>query len=251
MKKQSLYYFCMYNGSIKRTVESIEKAIAYYKEGKFNEALFIFDKLVKKDGQNPTLLHYRGRVQSRLGALDLAISDFDKLIALDPFNTTFISDRAVVLHLLKRNQEAMEAFDQALNLDPDNPYRYSSRAYFKDRIGDLTGAIADYEKAIELDPEDAIAYNNKGLVEEKLGYQQKSRKSFSEADRLSGYENRQKTESSHSQEKASSQEPHFIEEDEAKPMSLGHYFSILTDLFTKKTTREEFKQFLSAKFKGS
>ncbi|MFO7822483.1 MAG: tetratricopeptide repeat protein [Cyclobacterium sp.] len=232
-------------------VETIEKGIICYKEGKFEEALLIFDKLVQSDGPKSEYLHFRGRIQSRLGSLDQAISDFDKLIALEPFNTTFISDRAVVLHLLKRNQEAMEAFDQALNLDPNNPYRYSSRAYFKDRIGDLKGAIADYEKAIALDPEDAIAYNNKGLVEEKLGYQQKSKNSFSEADRLSGYDNKESKEDFTSPENTSLNEPHFIQEDENKPMSLGHYFSILTDLFTKKETRHEFKQFLSSKFKGS
>lgn len=93
-------------------------------------------------------MHYRARVQSRLGAMEEALIDFDLLLKADAYNTTYISDKAVVLHLLDRNREAMEAFDRALNLDPNNPYRYSSRAYFRDRIGDLKGAIEDYEKPL-------------------------------------------------------------------------------------------------------
>ncbi len=233
-------------------VETLEIGITYYKEGKFEEALQVFDRLVSLEGPKAEYLHYRARVQSRLGALEQAISDFDALMELEPYNTTFISDRAVVLHLLKRNDEAMRAFDQALNLDPQNPYRYSSRAYFKDRIGDFQGAIDDYERAIALDPEDAVAQNNKGMIEEKLGYLGASRKSYSAADELTG----------HSPSKSPEPKPEtadgpraanvpFQLEQEEKSNNLSHFFITLKQLFTNKETRNEFKTFILTKIKGS
>ncbi|MDO6436040.1 tetratricopeptide repeat protein [Cyclobacterium sp. 1_MG-2023] len=235
-------------------METIETGISYYKEGKFEEALAIFNRLINKEGSQPAYLHYRARVQSRLGAMEEALIDFDLLLEADAYNTTYISDKAVVLHLLDRNKEAMEAFDQALNLDPNNPYRYSSRAYFRDRIGDLKGAITDYEKAIELDPEDAVAHNNKGIVEEKLGYMEKSQQSFSVADKLTGYKSPEKTE-----EKASPL-PKIKEEapnenlppiSEKKALNFRTYFKTLSSIFTDKKTRGEFKSFIKEKFKGS
>lgn len=232
-------------------MKSLEIGIAYYKEGKFEEALKVFNQLVESEGPLPEHLHYRARIQSRLGALDQAIADFDALLQLEPYNTTFISDRAVVLHLLRRNEEAMQAFDQALNLDPQNPYRYSSRAYFKDRIGDLKGAIEDYERAIEMDPEDAVSLNNKGLVEEKLGYLGAARQSFSKSDRLTGYtppEQRQPDKGNEQSLPGSDSQP---KPEKAKPLTIRHFFAILNKLVTDKATRGEFKNFIRSKIKGA
>ncbi|WP_339903756.1 tetratricopeptide repeat protein [uncultured Cyclobacterium sp.] len=234
-------------------METIETGISYYKEGKFEEALAVFNRLIKEEGSQPAYLHFRARVQSRLGAMEAALIDFDLLLKADPYNTTYISDKAVVLHLLDRNKEAMEGFDQALNLDPNNPYRYSSRAYFRDRIGDLKGAIADYEKAIELDPEDAVAHNNKGIVEEKLGYKEKSQQSFSVADKLTGYQAPEKTEENPTplpKIKENSANENLPPISDKKPLSFSTYFNTLGSIFTDKKTRDEFKSFIKEKFKG-
>jgi len=232
-------------------VETIETGITYYKKGKFDAALAVFNQLIKVNGEIPEYLHYRARIQSRRGALDESLKDFDLLLDLDTYNTTFISDKAVVLHLMKRNNEAMEAFDQALNLDPNNPYRYSSRAYFKDRIGDLQGAILDYERAIELDPEDAVSHNNKGLVEEKLGYQEQSSQSLSEADRITGYRTPEKVEtpSPGSDEKAQITSNESIKK--SGGISFSGFVAVLKGIFTSESTRAEFTRFLKSKFKGS
>ena len=161
--------------------------------------------------------------------------------SLEPYNTDFMSDRAVVLHLLKRNEEALIEFDRAVNLDPKNPYRYSSRAFFKERIGDLKGSIEDYEIAIELDPEDAVAYNNKGMVEDKLGYQAKAKKSFEEADKLSGYT---PTSPNSSEVKVENPVQNFISEDKAEKMNLNHFLKTLTSVFTDQKVRTEFTSFI-------
>lgn len=244
-------YLCII---IKDLKMSFEKGIELYKDGKFQEALDVFDGLINQGSSNPQFHLFRGRVRSRLGKTELALEDFDTIVALEPYNTDYISDRAVILHLLKRNEEALSAFDQAANLDPKNPYRYSSRAFFKDRIGDLEGAIEDYEKAIELDPEDAVSYNNKGLVEEKLGYQAKSKKSFSKADELTGYEpSTAKPEGTNKIEpkvetSSDIKKPIQPEEKQEESMTFGYFLKTLKSVLFDKNSRKEFISFLKKPF---
>jgi tetratricopeptide (TPR) repeat protein len=230
-------------------VSVFEKGIAKYKEGKFEEALEVFQQLTQEDPAKTEYLHYRARVQSRMGRLNKALEDFDLLIKEHPYETDYISDRAVVLHLMKRNEEALSELDRAQSLDPNNPYRYSSRAYLKDRLGDLHGAIADYEKAIELDPEDAVAYNNKGLVEEKLGYLDKSTKSFSKADHLTGYQPHRPDE--HRSPGIPNAGDEAAIDEEKKDTGFPHFWSVLSQIISDRKTRKEFFRFIKNKITGS
>lgn len=238
-------------------MSNFDKSVAFFKEGKFIEALETINISIQEESTNSEYYFFRARIQTRLGNYESSLSDFDHLISLEPYNPTYISDRAVVLHLLKRDDEAMNEFDRAINLEPQNPYRYSSRAYFKDRIGDLNGAIEDYEKAIELDPEDAVAYNNKGLVEEKLGYQKRSKKSFEKADDLVGYKPKESQDNnlppigknkeieSESRVTIEPMDPNEV----PRKITLSGYLRTLRKVFTDKTTQKEFFSFVSNGFK--
>lgn len=237
-------------------MSNFDISIQHFKDGKFEEALIQINSCIDADASNLEFYFFRARVNSRLGNLESALGDFDYLIGMEPYNPNYISDRAVVLHLLKRNQEALEEFDRALNLEPLNPYRYSSRAYFRDRIGDLKGAIEDYEKAIELDPEDAIAYNNKGLVEEKMGYKEKSQKSFKKADELVGYKPTQSNiEPSEKSSKdgfppiGKAQEKAVDDNSNVQKLTISSYLETLKNVFTDKSTQQEFFDFIKSGFK--
>jgi tetratricopeptide (TPR) repeat protein len=235
-------------------VENFEKGVAFFKEGKFKQALEQVNISISKDAENLELYFFRARVNSRLGEFDSSLKDFDFLILQEPYNPTFINDRAVVLHLLQRNDEAMSEFDRAVNLEPGNPYRFASRAYFKDRIGDLLGSIRDYEKAIELDPEDAVSYNNKGLVEEKLGYIQKSKKSFKKSDDLIGYipgfQNQNEDQESDLTRAMNPDSGNLEQEiNSDNQTNFSRYLEVISKLFSDKQTRNEFWEFLKSKFK--
>lgn len=232
-------------------MEKFERSVAFFKEGKFEEALEIINACITSDSNNSEFYFFRARVLTRLGKLGDSLSDFDYLHNLEPFNPTYIADRAVVLHLLRRNEEALAEFDRALNLEPNNPYRYSSRAYFKDRIGDHKGAIEDYEKAIELDPEDAVAYNNKGLVEEKMGYINKSKKSFEKSDELIGYKKKEPTNEKQFSKPVTKKEEPRVEIEPMSPrptkITAQSYFKTLQDVIIDKKVRADFWGFIKSK----
>jgi tetratricopeptide (TPR) repeat protein len=232
-------------------MEKFQQGKMLFKEGKFENALAIFNDLIAIDPLRAEYILYRGRILSRIGRTLEALEDFDQLIALEPLNADFISDRAVVLHMLQRNQESLSELNRALTMEPHNPYRYSSRAFLKDRMGDLKGAIADYEKAIEIDPEDAIAHNNKGMVEEKLGYQDKSRESFKRADDLVGYN--KPDQSGLGRENQTHEIPSELKDQgqtRDEKITLSSYWNTLTDVIKNPDTRADFFKFVSDKFKN-
>lgn len=225
--------------------------LKHYQEGNFDQAVAIFDHLIRVETGKAELYLYRGRTLTRLGKNEKALEDFDVLVSMEPYNTDFISDRGVVLHLMGRNEEALSELDRAANLDPKNPYRYSSRAFLKDRIGDLLGAIEDYEKAIELDPEDAVSFNNKGLVEEKLGYKERAKKSFDKADKLVGYTPKKETDnlppigSKNPNEMPKSST---VSDVEQRKMTSNHFWTTLKSLIGDQTVRAEFNRFVRGLF---
>lgn len=224
-----------------------------YQEGKFEEAVEIFNELIVREYGKVEFHLYRGRILTRLRKNEQALADFDLLVSLEPYNTDFISDRGVVLHLMGRNEEALSELDRAANLDPRNPYRYSSRAFLKDRIGDFHGSIEDYEKAIELDPEDAVSFNNKGLVEEKLGNKQRAKNSFEKADNLVGYTPKKVTENQPlSETNEGSQVSKSIADGSAKheKLTAGYFWTTMISLFNDRNSRKEFSRFLRDIFFG-
>lgn len=80
-------------------MSDINQGISLYKEGKFEEALEVFNQLLANTPNQPIILLHRGRVLSRMGKLELALEDFDLLLKTDQYNADFISDRAVVLQI--------------------------------------------------------------------------------------------------------------------------------------------------------
>ncbi len=168
-------------------MDLLSQGIEACRNKEFEKAISLFDAILEKS-ENEDALYNRAKAYVKLQKVDQALSDFERLIQVQPDNPTFVGDYAVALHIVNKNKAAAIQFDKAIELAPDNPYSYSSRAFFRDRIGELELAIEDYDKAIELDPEDAIAYNNKGLVEEKLGYKDKAKQSFDQSNELVGYE---------------------------------------------------------------
>lgn len=120
----------------------------------------------------------------KLSKFEEAMELFNFVIKADSTNPIYFSQRGVCYYHLKDLNSALKDMNKSVELDPNYSYRYASRAYIKDAIGDVKGAVMDYQKATELDPEDAVSFNNLGLLEEKLGYIESSKNSFKKADKL-------------------------------------------------------------------
>lgn len=115
---------------------------------------------------------------------DQALKVFNQLIKEFPLEADYWSERGVVYFHLKNKTSALFDMDKAVELQPKKSYRYSSRAYIRGHYKMTNEAIDDYKMAIELDPEDAVAQNNLGMLEEQLGYNSSSKNRFDRADNI-------------------------------------------------------------------
>ena len=156
-------------------------------------------------------------------------------------------------------------FSVLIEIEPNKAFNYSCRAFAKAWTSDKKGAIADYEKALELEPDNPITYNNMGLVQEEIGYVKQANKSFEQSDDLRKKEEANKVlnlkenqtikqEVENRLDKVKSE----IEENKDQPKVIVPPIEpelektkgeIAKEIFTKKSTFNEFIQFIKNGFK--
>ncbi len=240
---------------------NFEKALQACEAQNFTLALELFEKSILQNPQHAESFYNRALVYRSTEIYDKSIQDFNialQFIAPNPANKAMIlGERAVSKHLANDNLGAMKDFDEAVILEPQNPYRYASRAYIKSILGDMEGAIVDYNVALKLDPEDAVSYNNLGLIEEKLGRKEKAKRNFEKADQIADagktFEkpNIEELVKNYEKQQAEIKESLAMQNPEPKKPSLNDYFKVVTDVFTKKETRQKFWDFISRKNKSN
>jgi tetratricopeptide (TPR) repeat protein len=83
--------------------DSLQRGVSLYNEGRFNEALEVFENMVKKDPSNYTAVENAGLSALRMGDYDKALLYFRKL---QSFTTLHINPALVyqALTLMKRNR---------------------------------------------------------------------------------------------------------------------------------------------------
>ena len=82
-----------------------------------------------------------------------ALKIYQSLLKQDPNNTYALRGKAQALLQLGKFDEALAAYDEAIYQQPDMGVTYANRGILKDRMGDFEGALADYRHAITLEPE--------------------------------------------------------------------------------------------------
>lgn len=127
-----------------------EKGEAFYKAGRYHEAIEAFRKSLQLKPEQPAL----------------------------QFNLGIIYDR------LQQRQEAIKAYGEAVRLKPDYPLAHFNlgNAYLDE--GEYGKAIEPYKQASQLDSIAPEAFYNMGVAYLELGQQDEAVKSFKEALRL-------------------------------------------------------------------
>jgi DNA-binding response OmpR family regulator/Flp pilus assembly protein TadD len=148
----------------------------------------MFDKILGK----AKALHREGLLLSyREGKYREAIELFDRAIEIDPTIAFAWHDRGVCFRELRNDEEALRCFDRAVDLGPDVEEILFTRAELLKKIGILQGknsaleaAVRVYNRVLELNPNNADAWNSLAIVVKEMGKGELSRQYFDRAREL-------------------------------------------------------------------
>lgn len=127
----------------------------------------------------------RGYAYYRAGKYEEALRDFNKVLELDPNNAGSYHNRGVLHYHQGKYAEALTDLNRAIELKLENAESYTNRGAAHAGLGNFAAAISDFNKAIELDPDHADAYNNRGAQYAKAGMFEAAISDFSRALALS------------------------------------------------------------------
>lgn len=155
------------------------KAKAYRLCGYLNDAIKLYDELIKAGYNADEAYNGKGLTLQEMKKQDKAEEAFKKAIEANEDYCPAYGNLADMYAKREEYGKALEFFDKVIEINP-HPYYYISRGLMygrmnKDNNKELEEKqIADYEKTIEIDPEYAWAYNNLGHVYYEKGEYEKS-----------------------------------------------------------------------------
>lgn len=117
--------------------------------------------VMKKHLDTGLALHQQGR-------LDEALSNYEKVLKTDPKNFDALHLKGVITHQRQDYAAAIELFNRAIEQKPRNALAYLNRGNTLKAMGDVKEAIANYRQAIAISPEYAEAYVNLGIALQEI-----------------------------------------------------------------------------------
>jgi tetratricopeptide (TPR) repeat protein len=161
--------------------EWYNKGIALDDQGRSQEALEAYDKVLEIDPQFKRSWNNKGYALTNLGRYQEAIEALDKALEIDPQYELAWNNKGRALDKLGRSQEALEAYDKALEIDPQSIEARYNKGLALDKLGRYQEALEAYDKALEIDPQYKRSWNNKGSIFDKLGRYQEALDAYDKA----------------------------------------------------------------------
>jgi len=125
------------------------------------------------------------------GKFQDAIACFDRVIEMDPTHVDAWREKGICLNELGRYEAALQCFNRAIELGGDSPGTYYAKGETLEKLGKEKDDFSLYEEAItcfdrvlENDPENVNAWNYRGVCLKELGKHEEARRSFDKAQTL-------------------------------------------------------------------
>lgn len=129
----------------------------------YEEALGVYENLLKINGMNAQALINAGSIQFYFGNMNAAINYYSRACEIETNNYTIYLNLGNAYAELRQFDEAMHNYNRAMKIDPKNPGLYSAIALLYQDAKDYVTANLYYDKAIALKP-DPETYLSKATV---------------------------------------------------------------------------------------
>jgi tetratricopeptide (TPR) repeat protein len=122
------------------TQDQYTRATELAKEGLLDEALAIFQALLKTDSNNATIWNNIGIIRFRQGDYREAVNAFGQATDVDPEFTNAWFNKGLALVNLEKETEALRALDKVLKLNPRDKEAQSQRALIVRKMAQISDA---------------------------------------------------------------------------------------------------------------
>jgi tetratricopeptide (TPR) repeat protein len=141
-----------------------DRAKYYREQNNFALALDDFNRALKIDSLNSTLVYERGELYFAFQQFDLARVDYEKCIRITPNSTDCLLKLGEIQIHLRNYMRAIELINTALRENEQLPYAYYMKGRIYKETGDTLLAASSYQTAIEVNPDYYDAYIEIGLL---------------------------------------------------------------------------------------
>lgn len=172
--------------------EMLDKAVAAHKAGNLKEAEPIYNVLLGRSLDNPTLLYLLSDIQIRKGFHGLAISLLRRAIELDPSRVEYYTNLGAALRYENYYDQAGEAWEHGIALGGGNDELFSNMSTLWADSGEPGRALEWLDKALEKNPEHWQAHWNKALALLSLRRWREGFESYEKRKHLDQFQSRQK-----------------------------------------------------------
>lgn len=136
--------------------EFVKKAQEFVKLNQFEEAIEIYERIVKSAPEDLKSRALLATLYSATDQHEKASEIYRKLLETDPESTKYLDALVDSLQNADKVNEALELAQTYVQTEPEVGIHYERLARIHETQGNVDVAIANYEKAIELTPGDVI-----------------------------------------------------------------------------------------------
>jgi protein O-GlcNAc transferase len=133
-------------------------------EGKFSDALALYDTIIQEKPDLEEVHSNRGVVLRDLKRFDEALNSFNRAIEINQSVAEAHTNKGFALIELGKLTDALVSLDRAIQLDPNFPDAHNNRGVALRRMNRLSEALKSYDRAIALWPDYGEAWSNRGEV---------------------------------------------------------------------------------------
>jgi tetratricopeptide (TPR) repeat protein len=150
-------------------------------QGRYEEALKVFDKAIQLSPDNAELWRQMGEILVQQERYDQALLSYQHALKLNPDHPDALYKSGAILDRFGRYEEALADLDRSDKALPNQALTLQARARTLFNLKRPEESLADGQRAYRLDPDNADTCNNIGAALRLLGRDQEALKWFDKA----------------------------------------------------------------------